>query len=186
MPVQDRAGNSGTESERTGSSGTLLARDVRQTFTIEEPPILFPEKAIALNPYPDEPGEPPVHLYVITSERRTKIGISTNPVKRCRQLQSASGIATFLFWSKAFAREYGARAAEREVHKRFRLHRGNGEWFNIRPEVAVAYADTMKDSSAPKPVAWHEAMPRELLKGPHLALWNWYLVRGLPFPAPYF
>lgn len=56
-----------------------------------------------------------------------KIGISVDPVKRARQISTASGINVFLLC--AWKVDKNTRKVEAHLHKRFDRHRLEGEWF---------------------------------------------------------
>lgn len=64
-----------------------------------------------------------------------KLGVSTNPASRLRQLQAANGTALRLVASRP-----GGYTEERALHERFASYRTNGEWFRHTGAVAVEVA----------------------------------------------
>lgn len=77
------------------------------------------------------------YIYVIAStpEGPSKIGLSKNPKRRLRQLQTAHPEILHLFHEEEF--EAGrARLIEECIHKTIRHKRSVGEWFSIGVEEA--------------------------------------------------
>lgn len=72
-------------------------------------------------------------LYLIRSEGRPrylKIGISDDPERRVRDLQTGSPALLTLL-----AHITGCKERERYLHRRFRHLRAHGEWFKDRAEI---------------------------------------------------
>jgi hypothetical protein len=79
-----------------------------------------------------------VEVYLIHDRvgDRHKIGVSTDPVRRLRQLQT--GNATPLDLQGRFATPR-ARQLESQLHQRYAPHRLAGEWFDLPPGEAAAF-----------------------------------------------
>lgn len=75
-------------------------------------------------------------LYLIYARdvSRIKIGISDDPVKRLKQLQTGSPVRLELF---AFRNYRNITVKEVTLHKRFQQKRVNGEWFELSPKDYV-------------------------------------------------
>lgn len=69
-------------------------------------------------------------VYFITAGDVVKIGVSRQPNKRLRQLQSSSSKKLTLA-----ACCFGGFAMEKSLHKRFASHRLQGEWFMLTDEI---------------------------------------------------
>ncbi len=80
-------------------------------------------------------------LYLIYSRDvgRVKIGLSEDPVKRLKQLQTGSPVHLELF---AFKNRRKATVKEVELHERFQHKRVSGEWFELSPKD---YVDLLKE-----------------------------------------
>ena len=74
-------------------------------------------------------------LYIASSGKYYKIGISEDPDKRIQQLNTANPEGVELIAS--FDTEC-AEATEHEFHKAFAARRVNGEWFNV-PESYIEF-----------------------------------------------
>ncbi len=70
---------------------------------------------------------------------RVKIGLSDDPVKRLKQLQTGSPVQLELF---AFRNYQKAKVKEVDLHERFQHRRVSGEWFELRPKD---YVDPLKE-----------------------------------------
>jgi hypothetical protein len=77
----------------------------------------------------------PQYIYLIqkNTESIYKIGISDNPLKRVKQLQTGNNARLHLI--KVFP-VANARAIEKRLHRLLMFHRcsPNGEWFKLTPE----------------------------------------------------
>jgi predicted GIY-YIG superfamily endonuclease len=77
----------------------------------------------------------PQYIYLIqkNTEAIYKIGISDNPSKRVKQLQTGNSARLHLI--KVFPVD-NARATEKRLHRLLMFHRcsPNGEWFKLTPE----------------------------------------------------
>ena len=69
-------------------------------------------------------------IYIITSETHLKIGISVNPEKRVRELSTGSALKLNLY-SEVMPLNISASEMESKLHRQFKEHRCNGEWFDI-------------------------------------------------------
>ncbi len=80
-------------------------------------------------------------LYLIYAREvgRVKIGLSTDPEKRLRHLQTGSPVQLELF---AFRSHRNAAIKEGELHTRFQHKRVAGEWFELGPQD---YVDLLKE-----------------------------------------
>ena len=79
-------------------------------------------------------------LYLIYARDvgRVKIGLSNDPTKRLKQLQTGSPVELELF---AFKNYQNAHVKESELHQRFQNKRVHGEWFELEP---LDYIDLLK------------------------------------------
>lgn len=69
-------------------------------------------------------------LYLMKNEVGLyKIGISTNPERRCREVSNSSGIPTNLV--SVWETEPEALVVEQKLHKHFQENRKMGEWFSF-------------------------------------------------------
>jgi len=72
------------------------------------------------------------HIYLLKLENSLnthKIGISVNPIKRIKQLQTGSPDIIEMICS--YESEYASKI-ESTLHRRFTLNRLKGEWFEIK------------------------------------------------------
>lgn len=81
-------------------------------------------------------GESQVYAIRRADTREVKIGISTNPIRRLRDLQSAHGERLELLLTFP-----GGVHTEYELHERFSAHRKRGEWFHESPEITAWIAE---------------------------------------------
>lgn len=74
------------------------------------------------------------HVYVVrrADSAEVKIGISTDPLQRLRQLQTSHSEDLELVASFP-----GDVAEEARLHERFKAHRKRGEWFSEAPEISA-------------------------------------------------
>jgi hypothetical protein len=81
------------------------------------------------------------YLYVLQGEHGlTKIGVSTNPNARLRQLRTASAFPIdFVFVAATSGIGFDV---ERKAHATLAAHRLHGEWFDVPAETAVAAVRT--------------------------------------------
>lgn len=78
-------------------------------------------------------------IYVICESldpTSSKIGISKNPDRRVRQLQTGHPLPLVVFHREEIADEK-VRGLERLIHRLLAHHRMKGEWFALPPEAAV-------------------------------------------------
>lgn len=68
------------------------------------------------------------YVYLIKSDNNYKIGISTNPIKRFKTIQSA---IPFNIEIIHLIESCDYKKIERELHKKFYFKRINGEWFDL-------------------------------------------------------
>lgn len=80
-------------------------------------------------------------VYVMTTEphRACKIGISNDPGRRVRNIQTSNDCLVTIFWACRLARKE-AQTLEREIHKYLRetLTHKQGEWYSVDPVTAVS------------------------------------------------
>jgi len=76
-------------------------------------------------------------VYVISGDHgRVKIGITANPAARIASLRTASAFPlSFAFIGAVMDSAF---AVEQEAHRLLAGHRGDGEWFQTSPEMAIA------------------------------------------------
>jgi hypothetical protein len=75
-------------------------------------------------------------VYIIAGGEHSKVGVSNDPDKRLKQLQTGNPTNLFIhekFWFKS---ENKARQVEQQAHKALKKHRQAGEWFSISPVEA--------------------------------------------------
>lgn len=85
---------------------------------------------------PREPNQTPCDVYVIASLTRTKIGVSSDPVRRLEWLQRETQEPLRLVWS-ASAPRFDVFQVERAAHRELAEHCIKGEWFNVSAERAI-------------------------------------------------
>lgn len=83
------------------------------------------------------------NIYVIASSKTNlgpvKIGISDNPEKRMKQLQTAFPEKLEIKYIEPFETKIKARELEKFLHKDISHLRSHGEWFSISVEEAIRY-----------------------------------------------
>lgn len=80
------------------------------------------------------------YVYVIASEQEpkiVKIGISVNPAKRVKQLQTGHATPLKVFHQQAFPAK-NTRMIEQILHRELHHLRLTGEWFTLSVEDAIA------------------------------------------------
>lgn len=71
------------------------------------------------------------YVYGITDGEKIKIGMSKNVEKRLAQLQTGCATKLRIAWVKYVGtKREKARILERRIHKEFKKHRLEGEWFD--------------------------------------------------------
>lgn len=83
-----------------------------------------------------------VYLIQNLETSKYKIGISKNPKKRIKQLQTGSGEDLKLIhkYKSKFPRK-----VETALHNRYSPDKARGEWFNLSLEVDVKFMNECKD-----------------------------------------
>lgn len=83
-----------------------------------------------------QPVAPLEYVYVIGNETGSclKIGISRDPTKRIRELQTGSGVALSVLFQQSTKHAF---KVERRVHRTLAEHRERGEWFSVPHAKAV-------------------------------------------------
>jgi len=66
-----------------------------------------------------------------------KIGITSDPARRFVSLSTNSPFEPFYYWWFDMRTRAAALSLEQRMHEKFAPHRGNGEWFHIRPAFAA-------------------------------------------------
>lgn len=104
-------------------------------------------------------GEQKVYFIQGPPDGPIKIGISVNPEERLRTFQTASP-----YRLRILRLEPGGRSRETALHRRWRRHRLEGEWFNPAPAI-LDYIATAPNGYAPRlPVlpsfGWLAVIPR--------------------------
>jgi hypothetical protein len=79
-------------------------------------------------------------VYVLTDTGRVKVGRSHNPSIRARTLGLAAGAVYTLHHATAARDDAGT--VERLAHQLLHSKRIAGEWFDVKPQVAVAAVET--------------------------------------------
>ncbi len=108
------------------------------------------ENRIKFAQRPPEPPpakfQPSGYVYFFVSGTAVKIGFTTNPRQRAHQLKTASPGAAFM---AKFLQ--GTVERERMLHERFAEYRLNGEWFDLKGDLAKYLGRNMKPAQFPKP-----------------------------------
>jgi predicted GIY-YIG superfamily endonuclease len=90
------------------------------------------------------------YIYVIGIENgHQKIGISANPNKRLKTLQTSNANKLILNYTIQVESREKALIIESLIHKQLKYNRLSGEWFDITKETAIGtvdYAIIMYDS----------------------------------------
>jgi hypothetical protein len=83
----------------------------------------------------------PQYIYVICEKSEgsnpVKIGLSQDPEKRLKQLQTGHSAPLVLFHKEEIENK-NAPSLERIIHRTLSQHRTSGEWFALTPQDAVA------------------------------------------------
>jgi hypothetical protein len=83
------------------------------------------------------------NIYVIASSKTNsgpvKIGISNQPEKRLKQLQTAFPEKLEIKYIEKLETKLKARELEKYLHKDISHLKSHGEWFNISVEEAIKY-----------------------------------------------
>lgn len=74
-------------------------------------------------------------LYIYALEDKLKIGITTNPVNRITQLNYKYPNPVLIYTSEPFTDD--SYEKERFVHNILSSRRLNGEWFSVKPDIAI-------------------------------------------------
>ncbi len=87
-----------------------------------------------------EPREE-VYVYIIenTYSHDTKIGISNNPEKRIKQLQTGSSRLLKIQYTILFNTRNEAIKAENSLHKKYSKYRLMGEWFEVDYKKVIKF-----------------------------------------------
>lgn len=106
--------------------------DASAAIAVDETPQRSVEPEACSEPAPvvQEEYDWPDLYFIGSAGGPIKIGISVDPAKRVRQLQTG-----YPYELKVFATVRGGCLLEPEYHARFAAHRLQGEWFNPHPEV---------------------------------------------------
>lgn len=77
---------------------------------------------------------PPCYVYAIRRRdtREVKLGVSIEPARRLRAIQTAHGAPLEMVIVGV-----GGATVEQEIHRRFAAHRKLGEWFHEAPEITA-------------------------------------------------
>lgn len=89
------------------------------------------------------------HLYVITADAKTKVGISRDVDSRLMWLQSGNPNPISVAFTLRDDSIRRLRSIEREVHLRLAEHRISGEWFDIAPTTVIGIVRAV-DAVVPK------------------------------------
>ncbi len=84
-----------------------------------------------------------VYVYIIenTHLHDTKIGISNNPEKRIKQLQTGSSRPLIIRYAIRFNNRDEAIKVENALHKKYSRYKLIGEWFDIDYNQVVKYIE---------------------------------------------
>lgn len=80
------------------------------------------------------------YIYAITNGIDIKIGISADPKRRLRQLNTSSPINLYILTFFV-----GNRELEKIIHKQFKKIRYNGEWMEVSQEL-LDYLNSMSEN----------------------------------------
>jgi len=82
-----------------------------------------------------------MYIYIIEAkENKIKIGISKDPEKRLKQLQTGSFDKLKLVYKVEVKKEQ-SRYLEKKIHHNNNFNRINGEWFCISKQTAISEVD---------------------------------------------
>ncbi len=82
-------------------------------------------------------------IYLLQSDNgHYKIGVSKNPMKRLKQLQTGNSDKIRLI---SFYETENAFLLERSLKNRYNIYRVNGEWFNLPLEEEIIFIDNCKN-----------------------------------------
>lgn len=86
------------------------------------------------------PNHPQRFLYVIAASPAgpVKLGVSNDPERRLRQLQTGHAERLHLFHTEPVDSER-SRLFERLLHRDINHHRQHGEWFRLTAEAAILH-----------------------------------------------
>lgn len=73
---------------------------------------------------------PDCFIYVMDNGLHRKVGISKHPKKRVKSLSTGSSRPITLIYAEIFTKKKCLKI-ERSVHRTFKHHRTNGEWFDV-------------------------------------------------------
>lgn len=91
------------------------------------------------------PKDQPTYVYVMSSNGRSKIGLTADLQKRKRQLQNASGLDIVLRTYRLFSSLASATAVEAQLHRQFSRWREKGEWFGVTADKIAEHLHSAED-----------------------------------------
>jgi len=107
-----------------------------------------------------------LYLILARSLERAKIGLSNDPERRLKELQTGSPVPLELF---AFQYSKRAKAREAELHKKFKNRHLHGEWFDLKP---LDYVTILSDWDYDPGIHYSKRTIEQLLVG-DLAYISW-------------
>jgi T5orf172 domain. len=91
-----------------------------------------------------KPPQLPTYLYFIKSGAYVKIGISTDPKARIRELSTGNPDQLVLIGKLPFDDRTDAGMEESRWHAKFETERVRGEWFRITPRILSAISEAIR------------------------------------------
>jgi hypothetical protein len=84
-----------------------------------------------------------MHIYVIGTQEKQKIGYSGNVEKRLSTLQTGNAEKIQIHYTIEVSPDM-ARKIEKKIHNDYRYLMIRGEWFNMKPEQATSILEHAK------------------------------------------
>lgn len=80
-----------------------------------------------------------MYLYLLFAPHATKVGITSDPRRRTREISNAGGFLPVGFTLvHKYADKWKAKCAEKRLHELLAEYRTTGEWFDCDSRLAVA------------------------------------------------
>lgn len=115
-----------------------------------------------------DPRREQVYLIGSPDSPVVKIGCSTDPKRRLRNLQSGSPAPLRLL-----ATFEGGYVAEKELHRRFAGRRVHGEWFDLGPNPVETVSPFVKAAQVEEAERAGLHQPKHVLRYDHLSIEEW-------------
>lgn len=107
----------------------------------------------------------PTSVYIIECAGYTKIGVAVDPFRRLAGINTGAPVPAVLYGSRQFETRLTAHEIESRLHRQFRALRTNGEWFDLKPDVALMALRKAKPHKLRDPSARSDSLARWDLSG---------------------